>query len=178
MSILIVNPISRTIRIITWLVLIFLGQNVIAQTPSSPCKDSENYHKFDYWVGSWRVEGPKGKVAGTNKIEKILDGCVILENWSGAGQSKGKSFNYFNRHTGKWYQHWVDNFGQTLELEGDIQNGVATFTGESLDFKGNPVQNRLTITKISDNEVRQLWKQSKNNEEWSVVFDGRYVRQE
>ena len=103
---------------------------------------------------------------------------MVLENWNGEGQSEGKSFNYYNAHTKKWHQHWVDNFGQTLELEGTIEEGVARFTGESFNLKGKTVYNILTISKISENEVRQLWKQSFDQEEWKVVFDGKYIREE
>jgi hypothetical protein len=35
-------------------------------------------------IGNWDVsEG--GKAAGVNRIDRILEGCALLENWTGAG---------------------------------------------------------------------------------------------
>jgi len=41
-----------------------------------PCSGAE-YRQFDFWIGDWEVQLPDGKPAGTNRISRILDGCVI-----------------------------------------------------------------------------------------------------
>jgi hypothetical protein len=63
-----------------------------APTPTPiPCSAAEHRH-FDFWVGTWEVRGPKGQVAGTNRIESILKRCGLHESWSGAGGTRGESF--------------------------------------------------------------------------------------
>ena len=46
-----------------------------------------------------------------NRITKVLDGCAILEEFSGAPGSKldGRSFSQFDTATKQWKQTWVDN---------------------------------------------------------------------
>ena len=46
--------------------------------------DAAVRRQFDFWVGDWSVT-VGGQPAGDNRIEKILGGCALLENWTGAG---------------------------------------------------------------------------------------------
>ena len=161
--------------ILPLLISCFFMTNLFAQ--KSPCPDHEEFRQLDFWVGNWRVETPDGKLAGHNKIEVILDSCVIMENWTGAGVSRGKSFNYYNASTGKWHQLWIDNFANPLEFEGEVKNGKIVYTGTSYDQKGEVVFNEMTLSKVNENEVRQVWRQSKTGGRWAVVFDGKYIRE-
>ena len=136
------------------------------------------FRQLDFWIGNWRVETPDGKLAGHNRIEGVLDSCVIMENWTGAGSSRGKSLNYYNFQTKKWNQKWIDNYASPLEFEGTIENGVASYTGTSISFQTKKkVFHKLTISKINDDEVHQVWEQSYDEKEWAVVFDGKYIRE-
>jgi hypothetical protein len=48
---------------------------------------------------------------------------------------------------------------------------------KSLDAKGKEVLGRMTFTKLSPNEVRQVWEQSEDaGKVWKVIFDGHYAR--
>lgn len=40
-------------------------------------------HDFDFWLGDWNVYWEDKR--GTNRINKILDGAVIQENFEGDG---------------------------------------------------------------------------------------------
>ena len=53
----------------------------------------------------------------------MLDGCVLLENWTGVEGGAGKSFNLYDATDRKWHQIWVDNSGGRLTLEGGLANG-------------------------------------------------------
>ena len=57
-------------------------------------------------MGEWGVVAGDERV-GTNRIEKILDGCAILEHWRDNGGSEGKSLFYYNHATDTWRQVWV-----------------------------------------------------------------------
>jgi hypothetical protein len=53
---------------------------------------------LDFWISDWEVtDQTTGKKAGTSRIEKLLDGCVIHESWTGVDQYRGNSFNLYNR---------------------------------------------------------------------------------
>ena len=51
--------------------------------PSQPpaCVASE-FRQFDFWLGKWRVTGPKGNQVGTSEISRVSEGCAIREQWT------------------------------------------------------------------------------------------------
>lgn len=142
-----------------------------------PCKYDPRYRQFDFWIGEWEVFNPAGQKVGTNSVQQILGDCVLLENWTSATGSMGKSFNTFNSSTGKWQQTWVDDKGTVLELAGTLNGNILTFEATVHDTAGVATQHRLSFTSIAPNTVRQFWEQSTDGgATWSVAFDGKYVR--
>ena len=154
-----------------------------ADTPSppppgaTPACAAPKYRAFDFWVGDWNVT-QNGKLAGTNRIERILGGCALLENWQGVGGSEGNSLSYYDATHRVWHQTWVDNQGTPLELEGDYQGGRMVMAGNTLDpASGKTAINRLTWTPRADGRVRQHWEVSTDDgKTWSTAFDGMYEK--
>jgi len=135
---------------------------------------SEESHQFDFWIGDWDVTSD-GAAAGTNRIEAILDGCVLQEHWSGAQGSAGSSLNHYDPSIGKWRQYWVWRNGTTLELTGEYRDGKMVLAGDSKDAKGKSVRNRITWYDNGDGTVRQHWEQSADRgKTWTTSFDGLY----
>lgn len=145
-----------------------------AQTDSPLACESPEYRQFDFWLGKWEVTANE-KVAGTNHIRAILGGCVLMEEWqSSSGTFAGKSFNRYDRETGRWEQTWVDNQGGVLKLTGEFKDGKMVLAGDHV-AGGEPVIDRITWTPNDDGTVRQLWEKSKDGgATWSVAFDGLY----
>ena len=130
--------------------------------------------QFDFWIGSWEVSNQDGSVVGHNRIEPILDRCVLQETWAGASGSAGTSLNFFDTARGKWRQFWVWCEGTTLELEGGLVDGAMVLEGDSVE-EGKPARNRITWTKQPDESVRQLWELSRDGgTSWQTLFDGTY----
>jgi len=162
-----------------------------AQAPTTPDSSSASppaarrtctapeFHQFDFWIGTWEVRTPDGKVAGTNRIEPILDGCVLQENWRGAKGLQGSSLNMYVPSTKRWHQTWMDQQGTLLLLDGTLRQGAMVMTGEAPSSKkpGVTALQRVTWTPSSDGTVRQLWESSEDGgTTWTTVFDGRYSR--
>jgi len=144
---------------------------------AEPACSSAEYRQLDFWVGEWVVTNPDGKTAGNSVIQKILNGCVILENWSGAGGFEGKSFNLYDRDKKKWIQKWVDMQGQLIEFEGNFRGKTLEYTSRSTTPDGKNVVGIMTFTPGDDGTIRQIWKQSKDDgKTWNVEFDGIYKR--
>ena len=144
---------------------------------SKPCAFSPEHRQFDFWVGEWDVQNPQGQQAGTNSVQLVLDGCVVFENWAGAGGGTGKSFNFYNSATRKWQQVWVSSTGNVLEFVGEFKDGVMRYTGESVGPQGGTLLHRLIFFNLSADRVRQLWEQSTDGgKTWNVAFDGTYIR--
>jgi hypothetical protein len=74
--------------------------------PGTPCTSPE-HRQFDFWLGEWYVT-TDGEFDGANNVTSELDGCLVAEQWNDVGQIRGWSLNTFDRTTGLWYQHWVD----------------------------------------------------------------------
>jgi hypothetical protein len=165
----------------TALLLALLPAPLPAQQPPAarpPACTSSEHRQFDFWIGDWDVTLPNGKHAGTNTIRPILGGCVLQENWTGAGGLTGTSYNIYDRNSRRWHQTWVDDQGSLLELNGGFADGRMVLSGEqeAEDSMGVSIQ-RITWTPTGSDQVRQLWESSTDGgKTWTVQFDGRYRR--
>ena len=148
----------------------------LAATPAPPAACSTpQYHEFDFWVGNWVVRDPKGELAGTNDITKIQGGCVLQEHWVDTDGNTGTSLNVYDARSKRWHQTWVDNQGGLLVLDGGIVDGAMVLTGHRVSREGKPVVERITWSKMSNGDVRQLWDRSADDgKTWTIVFDGIY----
>ena len=71
-----------------------------------------------------------GQQAGHNRIERILEGCALLENWAGAGGMSGKSLNFYktlNRIT--WTPLPAGQVRQLWETSSDGKSWTVAFDG-------------------------------------------------
>lgn len=142
----------------------------------SPCSAPE-YHQFDFWIGDWVVHNPKGQRVGTNRVERIENGCGIQENWTSGTGMTGRSINFYRPLTKTWVQAWAGADGLTLVLEGRLDGGRMRLEGQSLGPKGERLHDRVTWSPLADGKVRQFWEQSADGgKTWTVAFDGTYSR--
>jgi hypothetical protein len=144
--------------------------------PKKPCDAPEN-RQFDFWAGEWSVAKPDGTTVGENRIEIILGGCVLMENWrSTNGASVGHSFNVYA--DGKWHQTWVDNQGSLLELAGGLDDrGRMVLSQKTTDSEGKPALHEISWEKLDTGQVKQHWRLSHDEgRTWEDLFVGIYTR--
>jgi hypothetical protein len=166
-------------RPLTLLILLSASATLYAQPspPAKPCAAPE-FRQFDFWVGNWRVENPKGKLVGHNRISKIHGGCVIEERWKGQGGMTGSSLNIYDASSKRWHQTWADSSGLLLQLDGEARPGGMTLRGQRSGADGAPLHDRISWTRLEKGRVRQLWEQSTDGgKTWSLYFDGIYIPQ-
>lgn len=145
-----------------------------AQAAPGRC-EGPGHRQFDFWVGNWTVHRPDGTVAGTNRVESILDGCALSETWTATGPSRGRSVNGYDAGSGKWHQAWIDNSGTVLLLSGGLVNGEMVLEGERTLPDGTQQLERITWTPNTDGTIRQVWQSSSTRGmRWTTVFDGLY----
>ena len=142
---------------------------------SEPCPSAES-RQFDFWVGTWEVRDADGRRLGTNRIERILGGCVLQESWTGARGSHGRSLNRWDAGRGVWHQTWVDDQGLVLQLDGGLRGGSMVLEGTRPAPGGGTVRHRITWTPGKDGTLRQRWDTSPDGTTWTTVFDGIYSR--
>ncbi|HEY2344876.1 MAG TPA: hypothetical protein VGH80_03215 [Xanthomonadaceae bacterium] len=152
------------------------ADTAFSSNPAFACAAAES-RQFDFWIGEWEVSAD-GKHAGRSRIQSILGGCAILENWSGASGNEGKSLNTWNAAATRWEQYWVDGSGTPLHLIGGIVDGRMVLSGRQSvpDPQTGRIRiDRITWTPNADGSVRQLWESSDDDGgSWTTSFDGLY----
>ncbi len=153
----------------------------IANRATKPCMYLPEARQFDFWLGEWDVfpsQAPVGQAAkiANSKIEQISEGCGLLENWTSTGNN-GKSINYYDSSTKKWYQHWIGSGGGALRYEGNFAENAMKFEGSTIGKDGKKTLQKLTFFKLDENTVRQLAEISNDEgKTWSISYDFRYER--
>ncbi len=143
---------------------------------TKPCMYQPESRQFDFWIGTWEAFTTQGQKAGDNVIQMFANGCGLLENWTSTLGGDGKSINYYDKNTGKWYQNWIGANGQPTFFTGSFKDGAMRFESESV-INGAKTINYLTFTKIDDDTFRQVGESSTDNGKTkTVTFDFKYVR--
>ena len=155
-------------------------QNNAAQP--KPCSEPEQ-KQLEFWVGDWDLTWPgnnPGETAhGTNSIKRILDGCIVQENFSGgdAMHLRGQSVSIFDIRSGKWKQTWVDNEGGYLDFVGEFKDGQMVLAREAAGPNGTKALQRMVFKNIAHDEFDWSWEGSKDcGKTWTVQWPIHYKR--
>lgn len=177
-----VIPKSRGAVLLLTLVsgLIVLG-TTWAQDNERPrlCTERPEFSQFDFWVGNWEVRTAKGEFAGTNRITKRADDCVLLEEWSSVSGGSGISVNYYDPAAGEWVQVWNGSGGTQITIRGGLDGDGAMALAGTLHYvsRGQTVAFRGLWTPLPDGRVRQYFEQSTDDgQTWQPWFEGFYSR--
>ena len=165
---------TTPIRALLLAVLLPMAAGAQAPTPAQDCSAPE-HRQFDFWIGEWTVTAG-GKAAGTNRIESVLKGCAIVEQWTSARGGHGTSLNFYDRATTTWSQAWMDEGGNALHLRGGLVEGRMVLSSAPRETGTGVDVQRITWSKNPDGTVRQLWEASADGgRTWRVAFDGLYT---
>jgi len=143
--------------------------------------DAPDYHRLDFWIGDWNVVSASGEHLGTNRIDRILKGCAIQENWTEPTGEEGKSLFYFSPPDHRWKQVWVTD--SAIDLGGLKEKRSLPIAGNGMRFQGELTANgriildRTTLVPQPDGRVRQTIETSSDGgTTWKVQFDAFYER--
>ncbi len=89
------------------------------------------YRQFDFWLGDWDAfeAGDPTKVVARTRVDLVLDGCVVREQYESTDGHKGESLSIYDASRGVWHQSWVTNRGQLLVIEGKLEAGQMVLSG-------------------------------------------------
>ena len=156
-----------------------ISSNLLGQTAPSQCAEFPVYQKLDFWVGDWDVFA-NDELVGHNQIEKVLEGCAIVEDWTATGGGEGKSL-FFVDYDGNWRQVWVTQWAMTpggvkeKMIAADGPPGSVRFQGEIRHPKAGKWLDRTTLSPFENGEVRQLIEISNDaGQTWKSTFDAIY----
>ena len=136
--------------------------------------DRNPENQFDFWLGEWNVTWAEdGK--GTNRIERILDGKIIQENFS-APDLHGISVSAYDLERGLWCQTWVDNNGTYLDFTGKFEDGNMILSRDAI-VKGQGCKQRMVWYDIRENNLEWNWERSDDKgQTWRALWQIHYTR--
>lgn len=129
------NLIIQSLKFGLLLNLFFFGNS--GTSSASPIEPSAGqscmapeYRQFDFWAGDWDVfETEKPLPVAHVVVDRILDGCVLREDYQDETGHKGQSFTIYDASRKVWHQSWVTNRGELLTIEGQLRDGEMVLSG-------------------------------------------------
>ncbi|HYL62595.1 MAG TPA: hypothetical protein VE077_08230 [Candidatus Methylomirabilis sp.] len=119
------------------------------QSPAatSPACSASEYRQFDFWLGDWDAYDLTTNAKDSRvRVTRILDGCVIHEDYQSVDGHRGESFSIYDASRKLWHQTWVTNRGRLLVIEGRFENDSMVMSGADRTAAG---QERI---------IRGIWK--------------------
>lgn len=144
------------------------------------CRNSEEARQLDFWIGTWDVFNPEGEEAGVNVIEPMLNHCALMESWTGARGSSGRSLNFYDPQRKTWRQVWVSDIGMVLDYrQGELRDGAMRFQGLTINPEGDTTLQKLTFEPLAPDSVLQVFEASTDRgASWDTTWVGLYVKRE
>jgi hypothetical protein len=120
-------------RLVLTAAAVSLVAAIVAAAPDpSPACSAPEYRRLDFWAGDWDAyeEGDQtGKPNARCRVDVILGGCVLREQYRQDDGLVGQSFTIYDAARKVWHQSWVTNRGLLLTIEG-------VFDGDTLTLQG------------------------------------------
>ena len=163
------------------ILFLFCSNSANLFTQNNSNCDCSECSQFDFWVGKWNAawQDSSGKsYMGKNIINKILDGCVIAENFDGNPgiNFTGKSFSVYDRKQNVWKQTWVDSQGGYMLFTGGMKGNKMILSREVESKKGSIVQ-RMVFYNITDKSFDWNWEASIDyGKNWQLNWQIHYTR--
>jgi Protein of unknown function (DUF1579) len=146
-----------------------------AQAPSSGCTSAES-RRLDFWLGNWELTHSGGK--STNRVSKVLGGCVVLEEFRGMPGTNldGMSVSTFDPATRSWRQTWVDNTGAYLDFNAVTADGNLAFE-RTAQKDGKRIRQRMVFRDVKADSFTWDWQRSDDDgANWKTTWQIAYKR--
>lgn len=167
------------------ILLILFSINVLFAQNDNPCSVPES-KQFDFWMGEWNLTWPaeqmggtKGELGrGTNSILKILDGCIIQEEFRFPAQNfNGYSVSVYSPAKKLWQQTWVDNQGSYLLFTGEFSDGKMSLKTVPYKRGDKEIISRMVFKNINKISFDWDWQRSEDGgQSWIDVWNIHYEK--
>ncbi len=139
---------------------------------SEPCAAPE-YRQLDFWIGDWDafdIGGPTTPSARV-RVDRILDGCVLHEQYEDNTGHKGQSFSIYDASREVWHQSWVTNRGELLVIEGRFTSGAMILSGSDRAITGQVRQVRGSWKPVAGGVRESAVRSIDGGRTWKPWFD-------
>jgi ketosteroid isomerase-like protein len=142
--------------------------HISAQQLSKPafCSGPE-YRQFDFWLGDWDAfDVGKAQVVARARVDRILDGCVLREDYERPNGLHGQSFSIYDASRKIWHQSWATNRGELLTIEGKLADGEMVLAGAERAADGaeklvrgawKPINEGVQETAVTSLDAGKTW---------------------
>ena len=132
------------------------------------------YEQLNKFVGEWKTTGkipesdttPEMIISGTDTYEWLSGGFFLLHKvdvFVGGYKNETLEIIGFDEQKNLYTMQHYDNKGNSGFMTANYNDGVWTFLGENLRFKGG--------FKKQDKEFSGIWEQSPDGKNWSHFMD-------
>ena len=130
---------------------------------SAPSCAAPEFHQFDFWMGDWDVFRVNGGAKSAHVVvDRILDGCVVREQYTGVDGEHGQSLSSYYAPEKRWQQTWVTNEGALLVIHGHWDGTQMVFDGadatELVHATWKPVKEGVRETAEVSTDHGKTWK--------------------
>lgn len=135
---------------------------------ATPCI-APAYRQFDFWVGDWDVFEIDSQTKSAHvRVDRVLDGCVLREQYEDSTEHKGESFSIYDASRKVWHQSWVTNRGEMLIIEGALQHDEMVLSG--MDHAKSALV-RATWKPIKEGVRETAMLSTDQGKTWKLWFD-------
>lgn len=143
------------------------GSVTRAESRNAGSCTAAEYRQFDFWVGDWEVYEVGGSTPVAHVlVDRILDGCVLREQYEDSTGAKGQSFTIYDASRQVWHQTWVTDRGRLLVLEGKLEGADMVLRGAEQTREARtlirgvwkPMNNEVRETAATSTDQGQTWK--------------------
>lgn len=117
----------RTLHLALLVVLSGLPAATHAATATARSCSDPAHRGFDFWIGDWDAyevgAGASASPVARNRVEPVLDGCALHEDYLQRDGLHGRSFSSYDRIRKRWHQSWFTSRGDQLQLDGRLRDG-------------------------------------------------------
>jgi hypothetical protein len=143
----------------------------VAAGAGKACSGPE-HRQFDFWAGDWDTfeTNDARTVVARDRVEIILDGCVLREVYEGADGLTGESYSIYDASRKLWSHTWVTNRGQLAVLEGRWEGYRMVLAGPEMTSGGK--KHLRVVWRLADGGVRETAEVSADQgRTWAPLFD-------
>lgn len=166
--------------IILFITVLNLSYSITKAQSEIPCSNPDA-SQFDFWVGEWNGQwkDSDGKIQTcSNSVTKILNSCVIEENFSTSDNTfTGKSVSVYNPAKKVWLQTWVDNSGAYMDFSGGFNENKMILHRKGKNKEGIEILQRMIFYDITQSSFYWNWEVSTDGgNTWKLIWKIYYTR--
>lgn len=149
-----------------------------AAADPAPCAANAQGRALDFWLGNWTITDAEKPSRATSVVSLELGKCLVVEDWNDAAGHRGENLFGYNLDSKTWSGMFADNRGHIhIFGHGTVTAGKAEFYGPSRGPHGKDILNRLSLVRMTPDDIEQTWEQSADKgATWKTVFQGKYSR--